>query len=145
MKLVIQRVNYAMVEVDKEIISEIKKGLLVFLGISEKDTGEEIDWLTKKIVEMRIYGDDQEKMNLSVQDVNGEILLVSQFTLYADCRKGRRPDFNFAAKPEIAEKLYLKFALELENKGIKPKLGKFAAHMDITSENDGPVTIILER
>jgi D-aminoacyl-tRNA deacylase len=145
MKLVIQRVNYARVRVDNETISEIGKGMLVFLGISNIDNGEEIDWLSKKLIEMRIFGDDKGKMNLSVQDVKGEILLVSQFTLYADNRKGRRPEFNSAAKPEIAEEFYHKFADVLEKKGVKPELGQFAAHMEIYLENDGPVTIILER
>jgi len=145
MKLVIQRVKYARVEVENEIISKIGKGLLVFLGISETDNGSEINWLTKKVLEMRIFEDTSNKMNLSVLDVKGAILLVSQFTLYADCRKGRRPDFNNAAKPEMAKELYEKFAFDLEDKGLKPKLGKFAAHMKIDLENDGPVTIILER
>jgi len=145
MKLVIQRVNYASVKVNNEIISEIGKGLLVFLGISNTDTGDEIDWLSKKLIEMRIFEDDKSKMNLSVQDVKGEILLVSQFTLYANNRKGRRPDFNKAGKPEIAEEYYQKFAELLEKKGVKPKLGKFASHMKIDLENNGPVTIILER
>jgi len=145
MKLVIQRVNSACVKIEGEIVSEIKKGLLVFLGISDKDDGNEIEWLAKKLIEMRIFEDQKGKMNLSLPNINGEILLVSQFTLYADCRKGRRPDFNNAAIPDVAEKLYISFAEELEKKGFKPKLGRFGAHMNIELENDGPVTIILER
>lgn len=143
MKLVIQRVSSAAVEVEGKIIAQIQKGLVVFLGISRQDTGKEIDWLAKKVIEMRIF-EDRQKMNLSVLDIGGEILLVSQFTLYADCRRGRRPDFNAAAKPDAARELYLQFALELEKKGLRPKLGQFASHMHVDMVNDGPVTIILE-
>ncbi len=145
MKSVIQRVRSAKVEVDNKVISEIRKGLLILLGISEEDSGAEIAWLAKKVIELRIFEDTDKKMNLSLKDINGEILLVSQFTLYADCRKGRRPDFNKAAKPDKAEKLYEEFSLELERNGIKPKMGIFGAFMQVSLVNDGPVTIILER
>lgn len=145
MKLVIQRVKSAEVKIDEKIFSSIEKGLLIFIGIADTDTGTEIDWLTKKVCEMRIFEDEFGKMNLSVKDMQYEVLLVSQFTLHADCRKGRRPDFIRAAKPQIAEKLYLQFAEELTKKGIKPQLGKFAAHMNVSLVNDGPVTIILEK
>ena len=145
MKLVIQRVKSAKVEVDDKIVSKIGKGLLILLGVSETDSGSEIEWLAKKVVELRIFEDEDKKMNLSLKDIEGEILLVSQFTLYADCRKGRRPDFNKAAKPEIAERLYEEFAFELEKNGIKPKVGIFGAFMQVSLINDGPVTIILER
>jgi len=145
MKLVIQRVKSAKVEVDNKIVSEIGKGLLILLGVSETDSGSEIEWLAKKVVELRIFEDENKKMNLSLKDIAGEILLVSQFTLYADCRKGRRPDFNKAAKPEKAEKFYQEFALELEKNWIKPKMGIFGAFMQVSLINDGPVTIILEK
>ena len=145
MKLVIQRVKSAKVEVDNNLVSEIGKGLLILLGVSETDSGSEIEWLAKKVIELRIFEDEIQKMNLSVKDIGGEILLVSQFTLYADCRKGRRPDFNKAAKPEKAERLYKEFANELAQKGIRPKMGIFGAFMQVSLVNDGPVTIILER
>ena len=145
MKLVIQRVSSAKLEVDGKIVSEINKGMLVLLGISNTDNGSQIEWLAKKLVDLRIFADENGKMNLSIKDVQGEILLVSQFTLYASCKKGRRPDFNNAARPDIAEKLYLEFAEELKKNGIDPRLGIFRAHMNISLTNDGPVTIILER
>ncbi|MDA3814146.1 MAG: D-aminoacyl-tRNA deacylase [Candidatus Cloacimonetes bacterium] len=145
MKLVIQRVKHAKVEVDGKKISKIGKGLLILVGISKEDNGTQIEWLAKKAVELRIFEDEQDKMNLSLKDIDGEILLVSQFTLYGSCKKGRRPDFLDAAQPDKAEKMYLKFAEALKMNGIIPKLGKFGKHMDITLLNDGPVTMILER
>ncbi len=145
MKLVIQRVSSATVEVEGKIVSSIKKGFLVLLGISCEDNGSQIDWLANKLVDLRIFEDENEKMNLSLKDAGGEILLVSQFTLYASCKKGRRPDFNAAARPELAEELYLKFAKRLEDLGIKTELGIFGAHMNINLVNNGPVTIILEK
>ena len=145
MKLVIQRVKHATVAVESEVISSIGNGLLVLIGISVEDDGTEIEWLAKKTVELRIFEDEQNKMNLSLQDVEGEILLVSQFTLYGSCKKGRRPDFLNAAKPDKAEKLYLEFAEALKKNDIFPKLGKFGEHMNISLLNDGPVTMILEK
>ena len=145
MKLVIQRVKHATVEVDGNEISSIGKGLLIFIGISKEDDGSQIEWLAKKTIELRIFEDHQKKMNLSLKDINGEILLVSQFMLYGNCKKGRRPDFLDAAQPEKADKMYLKFADTLKLNGINPKLGKFGEHMDITLLNDGPVTMVLER
>ncbi len=145
MKLVIQRVKHAKVEVDRREVSRIGKGLLIFIGISKEDDGTQIEWLAKKAVELRIFEDEQEKMNLSLKDIGGEILLVSQFTLYGNCKKGRRPDFLNAAQPEKAEKMYLDFAEALKQNGIIPKLGEFGKHMNITLLNDGPVTMILEK
>lgn len=145
MKLVIQRVKHASVVVNGKEVSKIGKGLIILIGISKDDDGSQIEWLAKKTVELRIFEDEQDKMNLSVKDVNGEILLVSQFTLYGSCKKGRRPDFLNAAQPEKAEEMYLRFAEVLKQNGIIPKLGKFGEHMDITLLNDGPVTMILER
>lgn len=145
MKLVIQRVTFASVEVDGKEVSSIRKGLLIFIGISKDDDGSQIEWLAKKAVDLRIFEDDKDKMNLSLKDINGEILLVSQFTLYGSCKKGRRPDFLNAAQPEKAENMYLDFAEAITQNGIIPKLGKFGEHMDISLLNDGPVTMILER
>ena len=145
MKLVIQRVKFASVKVDGNEVSSIGKGLLIFIGISKEDDGTQIEWLAKKTVELRIFEDKQDKMNLSIKDIDGEILLVSQFTLYGSCNKGRRPDFLDAAQPEKAERMYLDFAEALKQNGFIPKLGKFGKHMDITLLNDGPVTMILEK
>jgi D-aminoacyl-tRNA deacylase len=145
MKLVIQRVSTASVSVESKLFSKIKKGYLILLGISIHDDGSQIKWLTKKVSELRIFPDENGKMNLSIKDIGGEVLLVSQFTLYAGCAKGRRPDFNEAAKPDIAEKLYLNFADELKKLGVHTKLGVFGAFMDVKLNNDGPVTIILEK
>ena len=145
MKLVIQRVKHARVEIGGKEISSIGKGLLILIGISKDDDGTQIEWLAKKAVELRIFEDDQDKMNLSLKDVEGEILLVSQFTLYGSCKKGRRPDFLNVAKPEKAKEIYLDFAGAIKRNGIIPKLGEFGEHMDITLLNDGPVTMILER
>ena len=145
MKLVIQRVKHASVEVEGKIISNIGNGLLIFVGISAEDDGTQIEWLAKKAVELRIFEDKENKMNLSLKDVGGEMLLVSQFTLYGSCKKGRRPDFLEAARPDKAENMYLEFAEALKQNGIIPKLGKFGEHMNISLLNDGPVTMILEK
>ena len=145
MKLVIQRVKHASVEVEGKIISNIRNGLLIFIGISAEDDGTQIEWLAKKAVELRIFEDKENKMNLSLKDVSGELLLVSQFTLYGSCKKGRRPDFLEAARPDKAENMYLEFAEALKQNGIIPKLGKFGEHMNISLLNDGPVTMILEK
>ncbi|MBT3755866.1 MAG: D-tyrosyl-tRNA(Tyr) deacylase [Candidatus Cloacimonetes bacterium] len=145
MKLVIQRVKHASVEVEGKIISNIGNGLLIFVGISAEDDGTQIEWLAKKAVELRIFEDKENKMNLSLKDVSGELLLVSQFTLYGSCKKGRRPDFLEAARPDKAENMYLEFAEALKQNGIIPKLGKFGEHMNISLLNDGPVTMILEK
>lgn len=145
MKLIIQRVSSASVTVDGKVVSQIGKGLLILIGVSQNDEMAQIEWLAKKVSELRIFAAADGKMNLSVRDVAGEILLVSQFTLLADCRKGRRPDFTDAAKPEKAEDFYLKFADELKKIGLPVKLGIFGAMMEVSLINDGPVTIILER
>lgn len=145
MKLVLQRVSKASVSVNGKVISEIGKGFLILLGVNIKDDGSQIEWLAKKISELRVFPDADDKMNLSIQDVGGEVLLVSQFTLYAGCKKGRRPDFNNAAKPEQAKYLYLKFGEALLQKSVPVKYGEFGAMMQVELCNDGPVTIILER
>ncbi len=144
MKLVIQRVKTASVTIENKVVSKIDRGLLVFLGISVKDDNSQIDWLTRKLVNLRIFEDNNGKMNLSVKDINGEILLVSQFTLYANALRGNRPDFLAAAKPEKAIPLYEEFIRNLSKK-IKVQTGKFGADMKVALVNDGPVTIILEK
>jgi len=145
MKILIQRVKSASVTIEGKLISKIGKGLLIFLGISRTDTISQIEYLSKKCLNLRIFEDENDKMNLSVKDIEGEILLVSQFTLCANCKKGNRPSFTDSAKPEVAEKLYKEFAKELTKNGIKPKLGIFGALMEVELVNLGPATFILER
>ncbi|MCL2064551.1 MAG: D-aminoacyl-tRNA deacylase [Candidatus Cloacimonetes bacterium] len=145
MKLLIQKVNNAKVEVDNKIISSIKNGLLIFIGIHHEDTEEKIDYLAKKVTNLRIFDDHNGKMNYSIKDTKGSILVVSQFTLYAECNRGNRPDFINAAKPEKANDFYLKFVDSLIKQGIHTETGKFAANMKVSLVNDGPVTILLER
>lgn len=145
MKALIQRVTKASVSINNQIYSQIDQGLLVLLGISQDDTENKIDWLVNKIINLRIFSDKNEKMNFSIQDITGQILLVSQFTLYADCNKGNRPSFTNAAQPEKAEKLYNLFIAKLKQKGLDVKTGKFGSLMQIRLINDGPVTIDLER
>ncbi len=144
MRLVIQRVKSASVFIENKITAHISNGLLVFLGIRDDDTVLLIPRLAKKIAELRIFEDDAGKMNLSVQDIRGEVLIVSQFTLYADCRRGRRPDFIRAAKPPLAEELYNEFIRSVREYNLTVSSGVFAAYMDIALVNDGPVTIILD-
>ncbi len=139
----IQRVNKASVKVNEKIISEIRKGILVLLGIEKDDTTKDIDYLVNKIVNLRIFEDEKGKMNLSIKDVHGEILVVSEFTLAGDCKKGNRPSFDNAMPPEEAEKLYRNFIEALKNKGIPVKEGKFRSFMHISLINEDPVTFIL--
>lgn len=145
MKVVVQVVKNASVSVDNELVSKIDKGLLLFVGISNDDTFEIVDKMIKKIVNLRIFSDENGKTNLSVNDVNGEIMVVSQFTLYADCKKGNRPSFINAGAPDHANKLY-KYMLDKIDKdyGIKPGHGIFGADMKVSLLNDGPFTIILD-
>ena len=146
MKVVIQRVSQAQVSIDKKVYGVIKNGLVVLLGISENDNLDSIKWLSKKIVNLRIFNDENKKMNLSVKDVQGDILLISQFTLYANTKKGMRPSFIQAAKPEIAIPLYEKFIEQLQMDLGKPiATGKFGADMKVALVNNGPVTIIMEK
>ena len=143
MKAVLQRVLSANLKVDGKLISEIKKGLVIFLGVGINDTDDDIIKLGNKISKLRIFEDENGKMNLSLSDVDGEILLVSQFTLYADCRHGNRPSFTNAQIPVLANEKYLKMIDFLREKGLKVKTGVFGADMKIDVLNDGPVTIIL--
>ena len=144
MRAVIQRVKSASVTVEGKVVSEINKGLLVFLGVSQEDTPTEVDYMANKIANLRIFEDDEGLMNLSILDVGGECLVVSQFTLYGDCRKGRRPSFIAAARPEKADPLYQAFMDEISRLGVPVKAGIFQAMMDVELINDGPVTIMLD-
>lgn len=145
MKLVIQRVSEAKVEVENEIVGKIGKGFLVLFGAKEGDTKEQADFLVKKLCNLRVFKDENEKMNLSINDIAGELLIVSQFTLYADCQKGNRPSFTNAAKPDIANELYEYFVEECKKTVKKVEKGIFGADMKVSLLNDGPVTIILEK
>jgi D-tyrosyl-tRNA(Tyr) deacylase len=146
MRLLIQRVKKASVLVNDEIVGKIDQGMLVFLGIKKDDDASFIPWLSKKLVNLRCFKDDGGKMNKSIHDIQGGILIVSQFTLYASLIDGRRPDFGFAAGGEVAESLYNQFLIKVEQDfGKKIERGKFGADMQISLINDGPVTFILER
>ena len=144
MKLVIQRVTHASVTVENEVVGKIEKGFLVLLGIGPEDTESEADFLVQKLIKLRIFEDENGKMNLSLKDVNGELLIVSQFTLYADCSGGNRPSFVNAAKPEKANELYEYFIKKCKEENIKVEHGIFGADMQVELLNDGPVTILLE-
>jgi len=145
MRVVIQRVSEASVAIDGCLINEIRSGLLVLLGIEEADTMEDIEWLCGKIIRLRIFADENRVMNLSVKEVKGEILLISQFTLHASTKKGNRPSYIKAAKPEIAIPLYQSFIKHLEKEfGKRIKTGEFGADMKVALLNDGPVTIIID-
>ena len=144
MKVLIQRVKEASVTIDDKLYSSINKGVLALVGIEKGDTLEQVQKSAKKIVNLRIFPDENDKMNYSLIDVNGEMLVVSQFTLCGDCKKGTRPSFDKSASPEIANDLYEKFVEEIKNYGITTKTGKFAAMMDVALINDGPVTFMIE-
>lgn len=144
MRAVIQRVSRASVTVEGEEIAQIGWGLLVLLGVAQGDVPEDARYVAEKAANLRIFEDDEGKMNLSVKDIGGEILLVSQFTLMGDARKGRRPSFAAAGNPQNAQSLYEKTAAFLKETGITVKMGKFQAHMDVSLVNDGPVTILLD-
>jgi D-aminoacyl-tRNA deacylase len=145
MKLCLQRVRQASVAVEARVTGAIAQGLLVFAGFGPLDTEENLDQMARKILQLRIFPDTEGKMNLSVQDIRGGILVISQFTLYADCARGNRPSFTAAAAPEPARKLYQALVEKLRSSGLPVATGEFGAHMIITAENDGPVTIILEK
>ena len=144
MKAVIQRVKHAQVEVDKKIVGKINEGFLILLGVAPDDTKEKADAMVKKIAKLRIFEDENEKMNLSIQDIKGELLVVSQFTLYADCYGGNRPSFINAAKPDLANELYEYFVEKCKEVIPVVQTGIFGAHMEVSLLNNGPVTIELE-
>ncbi len=144
MRAVVQRVLNANVKVNEKTVGEIEKGLLVFLGIGNDDDNKDLDYMVDKILGLRIFEDNDNKMNLSLLDIKGEILVVSQFTLYGDVRKGRRPSFIDSAKPDIAEKMYNQFINKCEQKGVKTEKGVFGANMKVELVNDGPVTILID-
>ncbi len=144
MRVVIQRVSEASVTIDSQVKAKIKEGLMILVGISSEDNQEDIHWLTQKIANLRVFGDEDGKMNLSITDIKGEILLISQFTLFASTKKGNRPSFIQSAKPEIAIPLYEQFINSLKETGIPIQTGTFGADMKVSLTNDGPVTIIID-
>ncbi len=144
MRGVVQRVKRAHVSVDEKIIGQIDYGIVLLLGVEENDDEKDLEYMTDKVVNLRIFEDDEGKMNKSLLDVSGSILVVSQFTLHGDARKGRRPSFITAARPEKAIPLYEKFIQNMRNQGIKTETGKFGAYMEVMILNDGPVTILLD-
>ena len=145
MKLVIQRVKNASVEVDNKVVGRIEKGFLVLIGIKVGDTKQQADYLVKKVCNLRVFEDENQKMNLNLKDVGGKLLIVSQFTLYGNCNDGNRPSFIEAARPEEAIPLYEYFCDECANNGIEVQRGIFGADMKVQLLNDGPVTIVMER
>ncbi|MGD2188099.1 MAG: D-aminoacyl-tRNA deacylase [Desulfobacterales bacterium] len=144
MRAVVQRVKSSSVKTGDEIVGQIGKGLLVLLGVAKGDTVEDVDYLAHKIINLRIFEDQDGKMNRSLLETGGELLAVSQFTLLADCRKGRRPSFIEAAEPELATALYERFAKMVRETGVEVQTGRFRAMMEVALVNDGPVTIIIE-
>ena len=144
MRAVVQRVSSSKVTVDDRTTGEINQGLLVLLGVTHEDTSKDVDYMLDKVLNLRIFEDENDKMNLSLKDVGGELLVVSQFTLYGDCRKGRRPAFTEAARPDVAVPLYEEFVEKAKKQEIKVGTGEFGAHMMVDLVNDGPVTILLD-
>ena len=144
MRAVVQRVSSSRVTVDERVTGEVKKGLLVLLGVTHDDTSKDVDYMVDKVTNLRIFEDENDKMNLSLKDNEGEVMAVSQFTLYGDARKGRRPSFSDAARPDVANPLYEEFVEKLRAQGITVGTGEFGAHMMVELTNDGPVTILLE-
>ena len=144
MRAVVQRVSSSRVTVDERVTGEVKKGLLVLLGVTHDDTSKDVDYMVDKVTNLRIFEDENDKMNLSLLDIKGDILAISQFTLYGDCRKGRRPNFMNAMGGDEAKALYEEFVKMLKESGLKIETGEFGAHMNVEIENDGPVTILLD-
>lgn len=145
MKIVVQRVAQASVEVENQIVAKIGMGALVLIGVTHSDTSDDAAWLASKLVNLRMFQDSQGKINASLLDCQGEVLVVSQFTLYADCANGRRPSFTSAAQPEQANLLYEQFVEEIAKSGLSVQKGIFGAMMKVSLINDGPVTLIVER
>jgi len=145
MRVVLQRVRSASVAIDGRVTGAVGVGYCLLVGFEHDDTDREVDWMVDKIAGLRLFADEEEKMNRSLEDVGGEILVVSQFTLYGDVQKGRRPSFIRAARPEVAIPLYERFVQGLRTRGITVATGEFGAMMDVEIHNDGPVTLVLER
>ena len=144
MRAIVQRVKNAQVSVDGKITGQISAGLLVYLGVGKDDNESDAAFIAEKIINLRIFPDSNDKMNLSVKDAIGQVLVVSNFTLFGDCRKGRRPGFDLAAEPEIAERLYEKVVELIKAEGIDVQKGIFAAYMDVTASNDGPINFLID-
>lgn len=144
MRVVVQRVSHASVTIDGEVVGRIGRGLLILVGINKTDGEAEITFLADKLVNLRIFPDDDDKMNRSLMDIQGELLVVSQFTLYGDCRKGRRPSFIDAAGPDHAIPVYERFVARLRESGLNVETGRFGANMQVDLQNDGPVTLIID-
>lgn len=144
MRVCLQRVSEASVRVDDQLVGAIGPGLLVLVGVGQGDTEAEVSQLADKVVNLRVFTDQQDKMNLSLLDVRGEMLVISQFTLAGDCRKGRRPSFVAAAAPDVAEPLYEQFVTEVRNRGVQVATGQFGAMMQVSLVNDGPVTLVID-
>lgn len=144
MRAVVQRVNHSNVTVDDELCGSIQRGLMVLLGVEQGDTDSDLQYMVDKITNLRIFEDENEKMNLSLKDVKGELLVVSQFTLMGDCRKGRRPSFSTAARPDEANALYEQFVTQCEAMDIHVQTGQFQEHMIVNIANDGPVTLMID-
>ena len=144
MRAVVQRVTYADVKIDGVVNGKIDKGFVVLLGVGQEDTEEDMKYIADKIIRLRVFSDENDKMNLSLEDVGGEMLVISQFTLYGDCSHGRRPYFGDAMNPTDANKMYEKFVAYVRERGIHTETGQFGADMQVTLTNDGPVTIMLD-
>ena len=144
MRVVVQKVKHANVKIDGKIVGKINEGFMVLFGATSTDTKQDVDYLVKKVCNLRVFKDENEKMNLSLKDVNGELLIISQFTLYANCKDGNRPSFIEAAKPDIAIPLYEYFIEECKKQISVVETGKFGEHMEVTLLNDGPTTIIID-
>ena len=144
MRVVIQRVEEASVRIDRKVVGSIKKGMVILLGVQNGDTEEDVRWLAEKCVNLRIYDNEEGKFHFSLLDIQGELLVISQFTLYGDCRRGRRPSFTEAALPDHAEALYNRFVQVVQEKGLKVETGVFAARMLVDIQNSGPVTVIID-
>lgn len=144
MRAVIQRVSSASVTVDHEVVGQIERGFVVLLGITTHDTVDDVEYVANKLIGLRVFEDDDGKMNRSITDVGGSMLVISQFTLFGDCRKGRRPSFIEAARPEVARPLYERLVEELRAQGVPTETGVFQTHMDVALVNDGPVTLLLD-
>lgn len=144
MRAVIQRVQSAHVTTKEQTVGGIQQGLLVFLGVGQEDSEEDAAYMVEKVVNLRIFSDKQGRMNLSVKDIEGKLLVVSQFTLYGDCRRGRRPSYSSAAPPDKAQQLYALFVQQVSDRGLHVEEGVFAAHMQVALVNDGPVTLLLD-